>query len=89
MEYLEKRKDPREECLVAVNFSFDDKAHTEFIRNISQSGMFIDSNMQIPKGRALILSYDLPERGATKCIGQVVWSDSMGMGIRLPKGGAF
>ncbi len=89
MEHLEKRKDPREECFMAVNFTFDDKAYSEFIRNISKRGMFIVSNMQIPSGRALTLSYNLPEQGPAKRIGQVVWSDSGGMGIRLPAGGEF
>lgn len=74
---------------MAVNFVIDDKAYTEFSRNISKGGMFIDSTMQIPAGRALLLSYDLPKQGPTKRIGQVVWSDSTGMGIRLPRGGEY
>ena len=89
MENPEKRKDLREECIMAVNFVIDDKAYTEFSRNISDGGMYIDSNMQIPAGRALLLAYQMPRQKPTKRIGQVVWSDSMGMGIRLPKGGEY
>ncbi len=89
MEHLEKRKGQREECFMAVNIAYDDKAHTDFIRNISRSGMFIDSNKAIPAGRALLLTYDLPGQGPTKCIGQVVWMNSEGMGVRLPEGGEF
>ena len=89
MENLEKRKDPREECVMAVNLVIDDKAYTEFSRNISKGGMYIGSNMQIPAGRALLLAYQVSQQKPTKRIGQVVWSDSMGMGIRLPKGGKY
>ena len=89
MENREKRKDPREECVMAVNFVINDKAYTEFTRNISKSGMFIDSNMQIPAGHALLLTYQAPMQTPTKRIGQVVWSDAVGMGIRLPEGGEY
>ncbi len=74
---------------MSVNITFDDKSYTEFIRNMSTKGMFIDSNIQIPPGRALLLTYDLPEQGPNKRIGQVVWSTPRGMGIRLPDGGGF
>ena len=89
MENLEKRKALREECVIAVNLVIDDKAYTEFTKNISKGGMCIDSNMQIPAGRALLLAYQVPQQKPIKRIGQVVWSDSMGMGIRLPKGGEY
>jgi hypothetical protein len=89
MERSEKRKAPREECIIAVNIVIDDKAYTEFSRNMSKGGMYIDSNMQIPTGRALLLTYQESQQKPTKRIGQVVWSDSMGMGIRLPKGGLY
>jgi hypothetical protein len=35
------------------------------------------------------LTYHSPQQGPKKRIGQVVWTDSGGMGIRLPKGGEF
>ncbi len=56
---------------------------------MSKGGMYIDSNMKIPAGRALLLTYQEFQQKPTKRIGQVVWSDSMGMGIRLPKGGLY
>ena len=89
MEYPEKRSDPREECFMAVNIAYEDKVYTEFIRNISKRGVYIATNEQIPAGRALILTYHSPQQGPEKRIGQVVWTDSKGMGIRLPKGGEF
>jgi hypothetical protein len=35
------------------------------------------------------LTYHSPRQGPKKHIGQVVWTDPRGMGIRLPKGGEF
>jgi len=89
MDYQEQRENSRNDCFIAVNFAFDDKSYTEFIRNIGKGGIFVSSNMQVPAGRALLLTYDLPEQGPIKRIGQVVWSDSEGMGIRLPEGGKY
>jgi len=89
MEYPEKRSDPREECFMAVTIAYEDKIYTDFIRNMSKRGVYIDTNKQIPAGRALILTYHSPQQGPKKRIGQVVWTDSGGMGIRLPKGGEF
>ena len=89
MEASERREYPREDCHITINFIYEDKAHTEFILNISKGGIFIDSNEQIPSGHALILTYDSPQQVPTKHIGQVAWANSGGMGIRLPKGGGF
>ena len=89
MENTEKRKALREDCVMAVNIVIDDKAYTEFSRNMSEGGMYIDSSLKIPAGRALLLTYQESQQKPTKRIGQVVWSDSMGMGIRLPKGGLY
>jgi len=89
MEISERRRDPREDCLLVVNFAFDDKAHTAFIRNVSAGGLYIDCVENIPPQRAIILTYHPPRKGPIKRIGQVVWSDSAGMGIRLPEGGEF
>ena len=87
METSERRKDPRENCFMAVDFAFDDKSYTEFIRNISNRGLFIETNMQIPPGRAVLLTYDSPEQGPIKRIGKVVRSEPTGVGLRLPNGG--
>jgi len=59
--------------------------HQDYLGN--GSGMFIDSNLKIPAGSALMLAYHPPQQGPTKRVGQVVWSNSAGMGIRLPVGG--
>jgi hypothetical protein len=89
MEYPEKRSDPREECFMTVDIAYEDKVYTDFIRNISNNGVYINTSEHIPIGRALILTYHSPQQGPKKRIGQVVWTDSGGMGIRLPKGGEF
>ena len=89
MRVSERRKYPREECFIAVNFAFDDKAYTDFIRNISKNGIYIESKEQVPRGRAIVLAYHPPKQRPTKRIGKIVRSNLSGMGVRFPKGGAF
>lgn len=89
MRASKRRRYPREECFIGVNFAYDDKAYTEFIRNISERGFYIESNEQIASGYAIMLTYQPPQQGPAKHIGKVVWSDSTAMGIRLAEGGKY
>ena len=83
MEALERREDPREDCFIPITFSFEDRAYTKFVRNISSRGMYIESDAQILKGCDLALSYHLPEKGGMKRVGKVVWTTPEGMGVLL------
>jgi hypothetical protein len=83
METLEKRQPPRENCLMIVDFACEDKAYTEFIRNISKGGMNIDSHVFIPIGNGLTLTFQYPQQGPVKRIGKVVRTDAGVMGIQL------
>jgi hypothetical protein len=80
---LEKRKHPRQDCLIPITFSFKERAYQEFIRNISRSGMYIESVLQISEGRDLTLSYHLPEIGPFKRVAKVIWANPGGMGVRF------
>ncbi len=80
---LEKRGDPREICFIPITFAFEDRIYTEFIRNISRRGIYIESDVQILKGRDLTLSYHLPEKEPIKRVGKVMWANSEGMGVQL------
>jgi len=83
MESLDKREDSRVSCLIPVTFLFKDRVFTEFIRNISQKGIYIESDVHASEGSELILSYQSTETGPFKGIGKVVWATTEGMGIRL------
>ena len=80
---LEKRLYSREECFMPVNFAFEGKAYTEFIRNISNGGMYIESYMKIPAGKPITLTDTLPAKGPVKCRAMVVWDNSEGIGVQL------
>ncbi len=83
MDKIERRENPRKACSVPVYFSFKDKAYTEFIRNISDKGMYIDGSARLSPGREIILGYRLPGQDYTKRPGLVVRKSSDGMGIQL------
>ena len=79
----EKRVYPGEECHLPVNFAFEGKVYTEFIRNIGNGGMYIESDMVIPAGKRITLTSTLPAKGPVKCFGVVVWDNPEGIGVQL------
>ncbi len=69
-----------------VQFWHDSPPTAAFVEDISETGMFVDTNQPLPKGSNVEFSFQIPGidpetplRGA----GTVVWSDPTGMGVRF------
>ncbi len=68
---------------MVVNFTADGKAYTEYIRNISNGGLCIDTKAEIHTGKPLTLVVHPPLSNPIKISGKVVWANSPHMGIQL------
>lgn len=78
----ERRQAARKTYFVPVNYATPDRAYSEFIRNVSESGVFIETKHLIPPGRELTLTFSLPGYcEPLKLMGKVVRTDTMGMGV--------
>ena len=83
----EKRKYPRRSTLINITYSSDQRRIFEdFVRNISVSGLYIETNLLSELGQKLIMTFSHPDSGnPIKVIGKVIRVDSGGIGVKFNK----
>jgi hypothetical protein len=84
--YAEKRKYPRKRVLIYVNCSSHKYVFADFIHNISRSGLYIETEPQLPLliGQKLAKTFMLPDTGdLVKIRGNIVRIDSKGIGVHF------
>jgi hypothetical protein len=80
----EKRKYPRKKTFVWTECSADTRFFTDFIQNLSVSGLFIETQLPFFVGEKLSMTFSLP--GADdpiKISGKIVRIDSNGIGVQF------
>lgn len=81
-QYNEKRRHPRIPCFVAVEYVAQGRAYTEFIRDTSRGGMFIETHWPFMIGEKLSLTYSPPDKKRPiKISGEVVRANPKGIGV--------
>ena len=82
-QYEEKRRNPRIPCFVAVDYVTQGRAFTEFIKDTSQGGMFIETCEAFKIGETLSLTYSPPDKKRPiKISGEVVRKSQKGIGVK-------
>jgi len=83
----EKRKHPRKACLISVECSIKDSIFTNYIYDISNDGVFIETTEPFEEGQSISLKilapYNLTK--ANRIVGEVVRVESDGIAIRFKK----
>lgn len=81
---LGRRAHPRKDCLMTTDYAHGDRVYRSFVKDISESGAFIQTKVQFEVGEELIQSFSLSEKQIPfKFTGEVVRSDKSGIGIRF------
>ena len=81
---LGKREHPRKDCMMTADYVFNDRAYRSFVKDISQSGAFIQTKVVFEIGDEIIQSFSLSDKQIPfKFTGEVVRSDQNGIGIRF------
>ena len=83
-EIEEKRKHPRRKTFIHVNCSGKRCAFTDFIQNISDGGLYIETQMPLFVNQELSMCFS-PQHSEKpiKIIGKIVRIDSKGIGVQL------
>lgn len=83
----EKRKYPRKSTLMDITYSSDQRRIFEdFVRNISASGLFIETNLISELGQKLTMTFSHPDTGdPIKVLGKIIRVDSGGIGVKFNK----
>ena len=80
----DRRKHYRKECLINVNFKIRGKKFNSYILDISNSGAFIETGESFSQGQKMLLNFSSPEnRKPLDLIGEIIWVDSRGVGVRF------
>ena len=80
----DRRANPRKECLINVNFKIRGQKFSSYILDISSSGAFIETNESLAEGLKMLLNFSSPEnRQPLNLIGEIVWGDSRGVGVKF------
>ncbi len=83
----EMRTHPRKTSFITADCSTADVCFTHFIQDISNGGVFIETNGPFYAGQGLKLNFSLPEVESPISIGgEVVRVDSRGIGVKFISG---
>ena len=87
LELLSKEKRaPRKSCKIPVKYKTFDRVYSDQIKNISQSGVFIETRRPIFVGEEILMDFKI--EGVNKALrmeGKVVHASNRGVGIEFKK----
>jgi len=80
----EKRKHPRKRMLRYVDCSGHHCKFSDFMRNISAGGLFIETKTPVFIDQELTMTFTLPDvENPFNVTGKVVWANPKGIGVKL------
>ncbi|UCD80779.1 MAG: PilZ domain-containing protein [Desulfobacterales bacterium] len=80
----EKRTNPRKPCEIPIYYATDDQVYSSHVKNISRSGLFIETQNKLPVGNIILMTFRL--EGLDKPIkirGEVAHTGPAGIGVRF------
>lgn len=81
-ELEKKRKSPRINYFMEVNYVVDDRAFSGYINNISSEGVFIETSEKFELESTITLTFALPNsQGHIRAAGKIVRITSEGIGV--------
>lgn len=82
----EKRGDARIPCLISVDYSTKDRVYRDFIQDLSNGGVFIESRDAFSIGQEVAMTFSLPNsQSHFKITGEVVRNEKEGIGVKFAK----
>ena len=79
-----EKRAPRKTCRIPVRYSTFDRMYSDPIKNISQSGMFIETQRPIFVGEEILIELKIEGLNEPfKIEGNVVYASQSGVGIRF------
>lgn len=83
---LDYREDSRIACFLPVDYSTRERVYQDFINNLSNGGVFIETSSPFSVGQALSLIFSLPSLGKTfKATGTIIRTEPDGIGVKFSK----
>ena len=85
-ERLDYREDSRIPCFLPVDYSTTDRVYQDFINNLSNGGVFIETAAVLREGQTISLIFTVPSLQKTfKISGTIVRTEQDGIGVKFSK----
>ena len=85
-ERLDYREDSRIPCFLPVDYSTTDRVYQDFINNLSNGGVFIETAATLKEGQTISLIFSVPTlQKSFKISGTIVRSERDGIGVKFSK----
>jgi Tfp pilus assembly protein PilZ len=86
-EMIQKRGDrkyARKSCLINVDYAVGGRAFSNYIQDISTTGVFIETSESFPTGQELLMTFSFPDReDSFRIDGEITRITSEGIGVRF------
>lgn len=81
---LGQREHPRKSCVMATDYVVDDRAYRNFVKDISESGVYVQTGQTFDIGDQITQSFSLSDKQIPfKFTGEIVRLSKDGVGIRF------
>ena len=85
-ERLDYREDSRIPCFLPVDYSASDRVYQDFINNLSNGGVFIETAAPLGTSQPISLIFTVPSLQKTfKISGTIVRTEQDGIGVKFTK----
>lgn len=82
----EQRGDHRIPCLIAVDYSTQDRVYHDFIQDLSKGGVFIETREPFAEGQRLSMTFSVSnDQNHFKISGEIIRTDDQGIAVRFSK----
>jgi Tfp pilus assembly protein PilZ len=83
---LDYREDSRIPCFLPVDYSTADRVYQDFINNLSNGGVFIETGASLREGQSISLIFTVPTlQKSFKISGTIVRTEQDGIGVKFSK----
>lgn len=83
---LDCREDSRIPCFLPVDYSTKDRVYQDFINNLSNDGVFIETVAPLRAGQSISLIFSVPSlQKSFKISGTIVRAEQDGIGVKFLK----
>jgi len=80
----EKRKYDRKDFVRVIDYIVDDRYYRDFIQDISEGGLFIDTSNQFSAGQKILMTFVSPDyQKPFKIHGEIIHAKTDGIGVKF------
>lgn len=81
---LGKRATPRKKCTMTTDYAIGDRAYRNFVKDISETGVFVQTSNPLTIGDEIVQSFSLSNKQIPfKFTGEIVRSGKDGFGVKF------